>query len=306
MQSKIETIPTFTMEYDGFTLNTSIGSWSVRLSNVLKNVEFATQLCTPLFFNALSYGAQAYYTAIYNFNSEGNSHYRILLKEPSRQVLHIWTKLKDENPCGFTNLSIAYESTAFYSRENVLSENGYTYNNIINWQNGAKLYLRWLEPSNQTLETCINTMMEPSQVIIPWKALATFGLFAGGCIWAYKKLPSSDQTKYDPLDILGKSQATKPSFSERMEAFNEIEVPSKFVCPISKQIMNDPILIGDGNFYDRESIKIFLKTMKLKADCPLNPNIKINIQFYPTAILMKNEISEFVTNLESTRIVNKI
>ncbi|XP_047313466.1 E3 ubiquitin-protein ligase PUB23-like [Impatiens glandulifera] len=48
----------------------------------------------------------------------------------------------------------------------------------------------------------------------------------------------------------------------------EIEIPSYFLCPISIQLMRDPVTISTGITYDRESIEKWLFTFK-KSSCPV-------------------------------------
>ncbi|XWS71396.1 hypothetical protein CRYUN_Cryun03dG0134700 [Craigia yunnanensis] len=49
---------------------------------------------------------------------------------------------------------------------------------------------------------------------------------------------------------------------------DEIEIPSHFLCPISLQLMRDPVTISTGITYDRESIEKWLFSCKNKA-CPV-------------------------------------
>lgn len=48
----------------------------------------------------------------------------------------------------------------------------------------------------------------------------------------------------------------------------EIEVPSHFLCPISMQLMKDPVIVSTGITYDREHIEKWLLTCKNKF-CPV-------------------------------------
>ncbi|GLU19113.1 hypothetical protein SLE2022_353790 [Rubroshorea leprosula] len=48
----------------------------------------------------------------------------------------------------------------------------------------------------------------------------------------------------------------------------EIEVPQYFLCPVSLQIMKDPVTVVTGITYDRESIEQWLKTAK-ETTCPV-------------------------------------
>ncbi|GMJ03356.1 plant U-box 23 [Hibiscus trionum] len=49
---------------------------------------------------------------------------------------------------------------------------------------------------------------------------------------------------------------------------DDIEVPTYFICPISLQIMKDPVTAATGITYDRESIEHWLLTCK-NTTCPV-------------------------------------
>ena len=53
---------------------------------------------------------------------------------------------------------------------------------------------------------------------------------------------------------------------------DEIEIPQYFVCPISLQIMKDPVTAVTGITYDRESIEQWLKTTK-DTTCPVTKQL---------------------------------
>ncbi|XP_010038928.2 E3 ubiquitin-protein ligase PUB22 [Eucalyptus grandis] len=53
-----------------------------------------------------------------------------------------------------------------------------------------------------------------------------------------------------------------------MDNNNEVEVPPFFLCPISLEIMRDPVSLSTGITYDRESIETWLSTSK-NSLCPI-------------------------------------
>lgn len=64
----------------------------------------------------------------------------------------------------------------------------------------------------------------------------------------------------------------------------EIDVPPFFLCPISLQIMKDPVTVPTGITYDRESIEKWLfsgknetcpVTKQVISDCDLTPNLTL-------------------------------
>ncbi|KAK8707478.1 hypothetical protein V6N13_058538 [Hibiscus sabdariffa] len=50
------------------------------------------------------------------------------------------------------------------------------------------------------------------------------------------------------------------------------EIPQYFICPISLQIMKDPVTAVTGITYDRESIEKWLKTAK-DITCPVTKQV---------------------------------
>ncbi|XP_022961129.1 E3 ubiquitin-protein ligase PUB23-like [Cucurbita moschata] len=64
----------------------------------------------------------------------------------------------------------------------------------------------------------------------------------------------------------------------------EIEVPSDFLCPISLQIMSDPVTISTGITYDRESIEKWLLFCK---NCPVTKQPLIGTDLTPNHTLRR-------------------
>lgn len=53
----------------------------------------------------------------------------------------------------------------------------------------------------------------------------------------------------------------------------DIEIPQFFLCPISLQIMKDPVTTITGITYDRESIEQWLKSSEDSAFCPITKQV---------------------------------
>ncbi|XP_038879750.1 E3 ubiquitin-protein ligase PUB23-like isoform X2 [Benincasa hispida] len=66
----------------------------------------------------------------------------------------------------------------------------------------------------------------------------------------------------------------------------EIEVPSDFLCPISLQIMRDPVTISTGITYDRESIEKWLSSCK-NLSCPVTKQALGGIDLTPNHTLRR-------------------
>lgn len=68
-----------------------------------------------------------------------------------------------------------------------------------------------------------------------------------------------------------------------------MEIPNQFVCPITLDLMNDPVTCQDGNTYEREAILEFLKKKQIS---PLT-NQKMDVKFIIPNRALKELIDEF-------------
>ncbi len=70
----------------------------------------------------------------------------------------------------------------------------------------------------------------------------------------------------------------------------ETTIPDEFICPISQQIMLDPVVIADGHVFERTSIE---KWFKSKTTSPIT-NLKLNHTEVTPIIFLKTKITEFL------------
>ncbi|KAK9279923.1 hypothetical protein L1049_013607 [Liquidambar formosana] len=66
----------------------------------------------------------------------------------------------------------------------------------------------------------------------------------------------------------------------------EIDVPSHFLCPISLQLMRDPVTISTGITYDRENIERWLFSCKNNT-CPMTRQVLSNTDLTPNHTLRR-------------------
>ncbi|AEE78947.1 E3 ubiquitin-protein ligase PUB22 [Arabidopsis thaliana] len=66
----------------------------------------------------------------------------------------------------------------------------------------------------------------------------------------------------------------------------EIEIPSFFLCPISLDIMKDPVIVSTGITYDRESIEKWLFSGK-KNSCPVTKQVITETDLTPNHTLRR-------------------
>ncbi|KAJ8574181.1 hypothetical protein K7X08_025986 [Anisodus acutangulus] len=67
---------------------------------------------------------------------------------------------------------------------------------------------------------------------------------------------------------------------------DEIEVPSYFICPISLEMMKDPVTISTGITYDRENIEKWIFSAK-NSTCPATKQPLTDIELTPNVILRR-------------------
>lgn len=74
------------------------------------------------------------------------------------------------------------------------------------------------------------------------------------------------------------------------------EAKRSFVCPITKEIMTDPVVIDDGQSYERKALQAWMKESYL---CPFDTSKEITM-IVPNTNL-KAQITEFVEKLEAEK-----
>jgi len=90
-------------------------------------------------------------------------------------------------------------------------------------------------------------------------------------------------------------------FSQRLQAINVDKIPKKHCCPISHELMDDPITVSSGQTFDRKSLTTWFaaKGNPDEIKCPLsNALIKKAELNFATNILVKSTIEAFVTKKE--------
>merc|ERR1719397_1787540 len=62
------------------------------------------------------------------------------------------------------------------------------------------------------------------------------------------------------IAVLLKEHGTQIKAFHSLSHSQSVDVPTQFLCPISKEIMKDPVIAAcDGNTYERENIENYLK-----------------------------------------------
>jgi hypothetical protein len=83
----------------------------------------------------------------------------------------------------------------------------------------------------------------------------------------------------------------------------KINIPDEYLCPITREIMVNPVIGDDGQTYERWALvqqnqKLFTKIKILRSNVSLNRVINI-------FILTNKHIQEYLSNIEIKKIKNK-
>lgn len=70
-------------------------------------------------------------------------------------------------------------------------------------------------------------------------------------------------------------------------------IPDSFLCPISHEIMKDPVIDNYGVSYDRHNIE---KWINDKHTCPMNTSLRLELSDLRPNIAIKNQIYDFLKN----------
>jgi len=99
---------------------------------------------------------------------------------------------------------------------------------------------------------------------------------------------STTTTKIDPLE----SKRMK-DIIERVRGFG-IAIPQSFVCPITQEVMIDPVFTDDGNTYEREAIREWLE----EADTSPLTNEKLESKSLRPNLALRKMIAEFISSYQ--------
>ena len=79
-------------------------------------------------------------------------------------------------------------------------------------------------------------------------------------------------------------QASSSLAAERPPSVEEEEPPDDFVCPITTEVMSDPVMAADGHAYERTAIERWLAT---KSTSPMTGEELGNTGLFPSHILRR-------------------
>lgn len=103
--------------------------------------------------------------------------------------------------------------------------------------------------------------------------------------------------------IVNAPPSQKLSFRDRLNAIHyEGEIPAAFICPLSLDIMNDPVSLSSGQVFDRAELIKYVESRpeNKPLPCPMSRLIigRRECRDFVTCIPFKNLIEEFVSAKE--------
>ena len=90
-----------------------------------------------------------------------------------------------------------------------------------------------------------------------------------------------------------------PSPAPRFIAPEGVEVPNEFLCPITLEIMQDPVIASDGNTYERSAI---LQYISMHAEYPRSPLTRDVLQ--SNILIANNNLMKMIEDFCIPRVVS--
>ncbi|KAL9657190.1 hypothetical protein ABK040_011412 [Willaertia magna] len=103
---------------------------------------------------------------------------------------------------------------------------------------------------------------------------------------------SSPLTSLSPLTTQSSSSFNKDEVEKQIKEWKE--KLNKYICPISQQLMIDPVIIESGHTFDRSSIEEWLKS---KNSCPVTRmelKVKSLTPNYSTKSTINEKVEKFI------------
>ena len=88
-------------------------------------------------------------------------------------------------------------------------------------------------------------------------------------------------------------EQTKQRAAKRKRADEHIETPKEYKCPISMELMDDPVVCSDGHTYNRTSIEELFRLRKYIS--PITRE-KLNKIMTPN-ITLRKVINDYIENI---------
>ena len=84
--------------------------------------------------------------------------------------------------------------------------------------------------------------------------------------------------------LVAATEGGSPSAAEAPVAKEEEEPPADFICPITTELMSDPVMAADGHSYERSAIERWLAT---KSTSPMTGEALVHSFLAPNHTLRR-------------------
>ena len=100
----------------------------------------------------------------------------------------------------------------------------------------------------------------------------------------------ASSSKAEVIDLSGLAEANRPGEVPAVEEKEEKDPPAQFLCPITQELMRDPVTCPDGATYEREAL---LEWVEANGTSPLTRQPLHSLQIFPNRAL-RDLIEAFV------------
>ena len=105
-----------------------------------------------------------------------------------------------------------------------------------------------------------------------------------GVVRAGPSCSAPASTVVEKRTLVAATEGGSPSAAEAPVAKEEEEPPADFICPITTELMSDPVLAADGHAYERSAIERWLAT---KSTSPMTGEELELTRLFPSHILRR-------------------
>lgn len=124
--------------------------------------------------------------------------------------------------------------------------------------------------------------------------------------FTFEPFPNNIEPELEDTDFLD-DEGIQNNYQEKIKKINElvdnkdIIVPDNFICPISKSIFYNPVILCDGHTYEKMHI---LEWLKYNNKSPMTNKVLNNKKTSPN-ILIRGMVREWINEIENKYIENK-
>lgn len=173
------------------------------------------------------------------------------------------------------------------------------YNLSDNW------WIPYLQHQNEQIELAYTNDLDNIEIIIPFDSSKRYINFIPSSHYGKQKDITNFRTRIIKRvvisinklkEIMNNTNNTNDN-DETVNFINDDNIPNEYLCPISQQIMKDPVYTIDNHVYDRLSIERWFEE---KHTSPLTGLYLTNISLTPNEDL-KKKIKDYIEKIKSSK-----